>query len=192
MWFLHSPLVFLSLLIGRWENLRHRFFMVSTASNFKRRSFKSRKRERIKATSSWRRLESNWISGNILEHTEKRSSARTSWTLLLQYLMWNAQDNFCFCYFAERFMLKAKIRLSERLCVKLFSLTVITPAFSQRQSEKANWSMNRPLGVYNFLFYPSQWLHYFWHLFQLAQPDEIAERIMEAEARIEMGTYGLE
>ena len=58
--------------------LRHRFFMVSAAFNFKRRSFKSRKRKRIKATSSWRRLESNWTSGNILEHTEKRSSARTS------------------------------------------------------------------------------------------------------------------
>ena len=58
--------------------LRHRFFMVSAAFNFKRRSFKSRKRKRIKTTSSWRRLESNWISGNILEHMEKRSSARTS------------------------------------------------------------------------------------------------------------------
>ena len=64
--------------VDRSLNLRHRFFMVCAASNFKCRSVKSRKRKRIKATSFWPRLESQWISGNILEHTEKLSSARTS------------------------------------------------------------------------------------------------------------------
>ena len=51
------------------------------------------------------------------------------------YLMWKAQqNNFCFCYFAARFMLKAKIRFSERLCVTWFSLVFIASAFSPRQS----------------------------------------------------------
>ena len=62
------------------------------------------------------------------------------------YLMRKAQqNNFCFCYFAERFMLKAKIRFGERLCMTWFSLAFITSAFSPRQSEKVNWSMKRPL-----------------------------------------------
>ena len=72
-----SLLTFLPLTVDR-SFLRHRFFMVSAAFNLKRRSFKSRKRRRIKATRSWRRLESKWTWGNILEHMEKRSSARTS------------------------------------------------------------------------------------------------------------------
>ena len=77
--------------------------------------------------------------------------------LVRNCLMWKAQqNNFCFCYFAERFVLKAKIRFSERLCVTWFSLVKIVFvfagfasvyyvsifAFSQHQSEKANWSMN--------------------------------------------------
>ena len=149
MWFLNSPLVFLSLLIGRWENLRHCFFMVSAAFNFKRRSFKSRKRKRIKATSSWRQLESNWTSGNILEHTE--SDLQRELVKHCHYLMWKAQqNNFCFCYFAEGFMLKAKIGFSERLCVTWFLLAktifvfasvyyVSVFGFSPRHSEKAKW-----------------------------------------------------
>ena len=143
MWFLNSPLVFPSLLLGRWENPRQCFFMVSAASNFKRRSFKS-----FKATSSSRRLESNWISGNISKHTEKRSSTRISYTLLLFDVKSTTKQFLLLSFrgevhaenenpFQRALMYDVVFASENHFCFRWFSLAFISSAFSHFRSGKA-------------------------------------------------------